>query len=231
MCPAKKVPPKRKHKQTHNWLFVVAAVVLIAILATVAYVVYPSFNKPSGTSNQQNSQLTAELNSMPQGFQSLAADYLGVMKNLNSTQTKTKMAALLDPKYNQTDLFAWEKSQMTFAQDPTGWYEDPFQILNSGDGICTQWSIVYVSACLALGYQSRLVVAVNTTTWTFIHTWAEDYYNGAWVHVDPSDGVWNDPGRYLTWDWGPYIGSGVEIYAFQDGSFQDVTSTYSAHVG
>ena len=113
--------------------------------------------------------------------------------------------------------------------DPSGSFEDPFQILNSGDGICVQWSIVYVSACLALGYQSRLVVAVDTTTWSFIHTWAEDYYNGTWVHVDPSDKVWNNPSRYLGWDWGAGIGSTVRIYAFEDGTFQDVTSTYSAH--
>ncbi|MGA3060476.1 MAG: transglutaminase-like domain-containing protein [Candidatus Bathyarchaeia archaeon] len=165
---------------------------------------------------------------MPTGFKTLAADYLGVMKNLNSSQTKAKMAALLNPNCNQTDLFAWEASKLTFASDPSGSFEDPFQILETGDGICVQWSIVYVSACLALGYQSRLVVAVDTTSWTFIHTWAEDYNNGTWVHVDPADKVWNDPSRYLSWDWGQYIGSTVRIYAFEDGSFQDVTSTYSA---
>jgi transglutaminase-like putative cysteine protease len=150
------------------------------------------------------------------------------MVNLNSSQTKTKMAALLNPSYNQTALFAWEASKLTFADDPSGSFQDPFQILASGDGICLQWSIVYVSACLALGYQSRLVVAVDTTTWTFIHVWAEDYCNGSWVPVDPSDKAWNSPLTYLGWDWGPYIGSTVRIFAFEDSSFQEVTSTYSA---
>ena len=84
-----------------------------------------------------------------------------------------------------------------------------------------------MSACLALGYQSRLVVAADTTNWNFIHTWAEDYYNGIWVHVDPSDKVWNNPSHYQSWDWGKYIGSDVKIYAFEDDTFQDVTSTYS----
>ena len=37
----------------------------------------------------------------------------------------------------------------------------PTRILNSGDGICVQRSIVYVSACLALGYPSRLVVQLT----------------------------------------------------------------------
>jgi transglutaminase-like putative cysteine protease len=166
---------------------------------------------------------------MPAGFQTLAANYLRVMKNLNSTQTKAKMAALLNPSYNQTDLFAWESSKLKFANDPAGQIEDPFQILADGEGICVQWSIVYVSACLALGYQSRLVVAVDTSTWAFIHTWAEDYYNRSWVPVDPSDKAWNQPLTYLSWDWGPNIGGVVRIYAFEDGSFQDVTATYSAH--
>ena len=213
------VGPAKRHKQNNRWLVVFYAVVLIAVLCTVAFFWGPASNMPANN----------ELNNEPAGFKTLAADYLGVMKNLNSSQTKSKMAALLDPSYNQTDLFAWEGSKLTFANDPVGSFEDPLQILDSGDGICTQWSIVYVSACLALGYQSRLVVAVDTASWSFIHTWAEDYCNGSWVHVDPSDKVWNNPSRYLSWDWGKNIGSTVRIYAFEDGTFQDVTSTYSAH--
>jgi hypothetical protein len=222
MCPVRKVQSTRTHKQSRKWITAFLAIFLIAILSTVAYFSFFTV-KPA------NSQLTNELNSMPAGFKTLAENYLGVMKNLNSSQTRTKMAKLLNPNYNQTDLFTWEKSKLTFANDPNGFYEDPFQILASGDGICVQWSIVYVSACLALGYQSRLVVAVDTSTWSYVHVWAEDYYNGRWVHVDPSDGVWNDPSRYQSWDWGPAIGSTVRIYAFEDGSFQDVTGTYSAH--
>jgi transglutaminase-like putative cysteine protease len=151
---------------------------------------------------------------------------MGIMQNLNSTQTKTKIASQLNPSYNQTDLFSWEQTKLTFTQDTTGWFEDPPQILNSGKGICVQWSIVYVSACLALGYQSRLVVATDTANWNFIHVWAEDYFNGSWVHVDPSDKVWNNPSRYQSWDWGKGIGSDVKIYAFEDDRFEEVTSNY-----
>ena len=227
MKPASKVKPAKNRKKNNRWLVVFYAVLLIAVLGTVTFFWYPSNNKPAN--NPQSNALNNELNSMPAGFKPFAENYLGVVKNLNSSQTKAKMAALLNPSYNQTDLFAWEASKMTFADDPAGSFEDPFQILDSGDGICLQWSIVYVSACLALGYQSRLVVAVDTSTWTFIHVWAEDYYKESWVPVDPSDKAWNDPSTYLSWDWGPYIGSTVRIYAFEDGSFQDVTSTYSAH--
>ena len=227
MKPAVKSQPTKKPKRNNRASLVFYAVLLIVVLFTVAFVWGPASNKHAN--NPQSTELNNEINSMPAGFKPFAENYLTVMQNLNSSQTKTEMSALLNPSYNQTDLFAWEASKLTFANDPSGSFEDPFQILDSGDGICLQWSIVYVSACLALGYQSRLVVAVDTSSWTFIHVWAEDYYKGNWVPVDPSDKAWNDPSTYLSWDWGPYIGSTVRIYAFEDGSFQDVTATYSAH--
>jgi len=227
MKSASKVQPIKNRKKKNSWLVVFYAVLLIGVIVTVAFVWGPASNKPANKA--QSNALNNELNSMPGGFKPFAENYLVVMQNLNSSQTKAKMATLLNPSYNQTDLFAWEGSKLTFADDPAGTFEDPFQILADGEGICLQWSIVYVSACLALGYQSRLVVAVYTSTWTFIHVWAQDYYNGSWVTVDPSDKAWNSPSTYLSWDWGTYIGSTVRIYAFGDGSFQDVTATYSAH--
>jgi transglutaminase-like putative cysteine protease len=222
MSPNRKARPRR-HSQTRKWIIAVSALLLIAMLFAVAYFLYPTNSQPA------NNQPVAPVNNEPAGLKTLTANYLSVMANLNSSTTKTKMASLLNPNYNQTDLFAWEKSKLTFASDQKGWYDDPTQILSSGDGICEQWSDVYVSACLALGYQSRLVVAVDTSSWSFIHVWAEDYYHGSWVHVDPSDSVWNYPSRYQSWDWGKSLGSGVNVYAFEDGNFQEVTSTYAPH--
>jgi hypothetical protein len=207
----RKVHKTKRRGHSKKWA-IFASILIIITLVAAAYVWFPK--------NESNS-----FNVDP-AFKAFTDHYLDIMKNLNSTETKEKMAIQLNPNFNQTDLFAWEQSKLTFANDPN-WFENPTQILNSGDGICMQWSIVYVSACLALGYQSRLVVAVDTLSWNFIHAWAEDYYNGTWVHVDPSDKVWNNPLRYLSWDWGSSIGSQVKIYAFEDSTFQDVTSTYS----
>ena len=218
MCPGGKVRSARRRRHSRRWIIVAVAVFLIVTLLTVAYIVYPQNSKGNKDAN-------SVINNNP-AFTAFTQHYLALMKSLNSTQTKTAMAAQLNPNYNQTDLFTWQQTKMVFAQDTTSWLEDPIKILNSGDGICVQWSIVYVSACLALGYQSRIVVAADTSNWNFIHTWAEDYYNGSWVHVDPSDKVWNNPSHYSSWDWGKYIGSDVKIYAFEDGTFQDVTSTY-----
>jgi hypothetical protein len=209
MCPVNKKPLKPKFPR--KWTSIVSIALIAVIVSSVAFLSYPK---------------TASTDNVPSGLKELADHYMGIMQNLNSSTTKTKMTPLLSATYNQTDLFKWEQTKLTFASDPVGWFEDPLQILQEGKGICAQWSEVYVSACLALGYQSRLVAAVDTGSWSAIHIWAEDYINGAWVHVDPSDKVWNNPSRYQTWDWGSGIGSTVRIYAFQDNNYYDVTPTY-----
>jgi transglutaminase-like putative cysteine protease len=216
MNPARRRHASRTRNHTRKWIVALSAFILIITILTIAYLFYPMNSKPN----------TADADP---AYKAFTDHYLTIMSNLNSSKTRSQLATQLNPRYNQTDLFAWQQSKMTFAQDSTGFYEDPFQILDTGKGICVQWSIVYVSACLALGYQSRLVVAVDTSSWNFIHVWAEDYYNGTWVHVDPSDKVWNNPLRYQSWPWGSDIGSQVKIFAFEDGTYKDVTSTYNSH--
>lgn len=214
MSPARRAHPTRRHGQTRKWIFIGSALLLVVTLATAAYFLRPIAIDAVNTGPNE-----------PAGFTTLKNHYISVMQNLNATQTKATMQTQLDPKFNQTDLFTWEHGKLTFVQNPT-WYEDPTQILGSGKGICVQWSIVYVSACLALNQPSRLVVAVDTSTWHYIHMWTEDYYNGSWVHVDPSDSVWNNPSRYLSWDWGKALGGQVRVYAFTDSGYVDVTQSY-----
>jgi hypothetical protein len=206
---------KKRRKQNRKWI--IALAVLVIVLGLTAFV-WAQYQKT----------IPDKLPVIPEGLKTLSNHYVTVMQNLNSSTTKTQMTARINGSYNQTQLFTWEQSKLTFGQN-TG-YEDPIQILDSGKGICVQYSVVYVAACLARGYQSRLVVAVDTSTWSYVHTWAEDYFNGEWVHTDPSDSIWNNPTKYQAWtdSWGPYIGSTVRIYVFTDGSYEDVTSVYMA---
>jgi transglutaminase-like putative cysteine protease len=228
MSLARKARSTRRHKQTRKWIVAASVLLLVATFLAITYTWYSKNLANSSSAQQTKTEPTV---SGPPAFKTFIDQYLGIMRSLNSSGTKAEMRPLLSSSYNQTDLFKWEQSKLTFTQDPAGWFDDPIQILNSGKGICEQFSDVYVSACLALGYQSRLVVAANATSWNFIHVWAEDYYNGTWVHVDPSDSVWNNPSRYQSWEWGSAIGSGVKIYAFEDDTFKDVTSSYGAHSG
>ncbi len=215
MSPTKRSHTAKRQRQTRRGLIIASTIVALVVIVALALI---------WTSNQPLATIPAN---EPVGFTNLKDHYISLMKNLNSTQTKTAMAAQLNPKANQTDLFVWEHSKLTFTQDTAGFFEDPIQILSRGKGICVQWSVVYISACLALGHPCRLVVAVDTSSWSFIHTWAEDYYNGAWIHVDPSDSVWNSPSRYGGWDWGSAIGGQVKVYAFTDNGYEDVTQAYT----
>jgi hypothetical protein len=228
MNPVRKAQAKRKHRQARSWVIAASILILISTLLAAVYLWNPKnpANNHQGGSSISASPVIDSPTQAPSAFEVFTNHYLEIMHNLNSSETKTAIAPSLNLSYNQTDLFIWEQSKLKFIQDTTGWFDDPIQILNSGKGICEQFSVVYVSACLALGYQSRLVVAVDASSWNFIHVWAEDYFHGTWVHVDPSDSVWNNPSRYQNWNWGQAIGLGVKIYAFEDGTFQDVTSIY-----
>jgi transglutaminase-like putative cysteine protease len=222
MSRGKKVPPPKKSGHTRRWIIIFAVAVIIVTVLAASYILYPAKNKPQ-TGSQSASPTPGSVNP---AFAAFTSQYIDIMKNLNSSQTKNKMLPLVAAGDNQTQLFSWVGTKLTFAADPTGTYVDPFQILSRGEGVCLQWSVVYVSACLALGYQARLCVAVNTAGWSWIHVWAEDYYHGQWVPVDPSDKVWNQPHRYLSWGWGDF-GTEVKVYAFTDASYQDVTATYA----
>ena len=63
--------------------------------------------------------------------------------------------------------------------------DDPMTILANRKGRCGEFSILYVSACLSLGYEARLVTSVKPISYLGLHVWAEVMYNGSWVHVDP----------------------------------------------
>jgi len=157
--------------------------------------------------------------------------WFGVMKNLNSPETKANVTSWFDRDYSFTEIYDWVHENLEFVPENETLekrYTDPSKIREYGKGRCQEFSILYVAACLSHGYQSRIVVSVEIGNPWFLngkHAWAEVMLEG-WVHVDPSDKVWNEPYRYETWDWGKDIGSNVQIYAFEEGKCEDVTSNY-----
>lgn len=96
-------------------------------------------------------------------------------------------------------------------------HEDPLEILEYGKGRCGEFSILYVSLCLAHGYSARLVVAMYGD-----HAWAEVMLQGNWTHIDPTERTVNDPFMYER-DWGKDL---KLVYAFEDNQIEDVTSKY-----
>jgi len=152
------------------------------------------------------------------------------MRKLNSAETKTNVRSWFEGDHNITELYEWVHEKLEFVplNETFERNTDPAEILESGKGRCEEFSILYVAVCLAHSYQSRIIVAIDTNNPRKLigqHVWAEVKLD-VWVHVDPSDRVWNEPYRYETWSWGKYIGSTVEIYAFEEGKCEDITSNY-----
>jgi len=152
------------------------------------------------------------------------------MKDLDSAERKIEVVSWFEREYNLTELFMWVHKNLEFVpvNETFERNTDPAKILESGKGRCEEFSILFVAGCLAHGYQSRIVVAVDTSNpihFVGQHVWAEVKLDG-WVHVDPSDRVWNEPYRYEAWGWGKNIDSKVKIYAFEEGKYEDVTSNY-----
>lgn len=163
----------------------------------------------------------------------IISDNLDIMKNLNNSSTWIairKMNYTFDRNYNFSELYQWEHQKVDFVNDGTfSRSVDPIEILEIGKGECGEFSILYVALCLAHGYQSRLVLAVDVSHrvyWLTLHGWSEVKLGNQWVPVDPSDQVWNQTSHYKNWPWGKEIGSSVRIYAFEDGKVIDVTKKY-----
>jgi hypothetical protein len=117
--------------------------------------------------------------------------YLETMKNLNASTTKQTIRANIMYVYNFTELFTWEHLYIQWVPmgekfDRTN---DPIKILANGKGRCGEFSILYVSACLSLGYEARLLVSVKADGYSELHNWAEVRLNDLWVHVDPTDQI------------------------------------------
>lgn len=162
---------------------------------------------------------------------SFESHYLDIMRNLNSTETKTEVRTWFGRDCNFTELYTWVHEKLDFVpvNETFDRHTDPLEILQSGEGRCEEFSILYVAACLAHGYQSRIIVAIDVSNPRNLigqHVWAEVELGDHWVHVDPSDQRWNEPSMYKTWLWGEEIGSNIQVYAFEDGKFEDVSQYY-----
>jgi len=157
--------------------------------------------------------------------------YLSIMRQSNSPEYRSQIRSWFDRDYNFTELLVWTNETLEFAATGVEFEKntDPIKIRQSGRGACQEFSILYVAACLAHGYDCRIVVPVDASDPRNLyhpHAWAEIKLNG-WVQVDPSPNqFWNQSQRYSKWPWGSEIGKNIRIYAFEDGNYEEVTSAY-----
>jgi len=145
-----------------------------------------------------------------------------IMRNLNSTITKSRMRALFDRNYDYKELVKWTHSQLTFSDykpDPPP--TDPFDIMKLEYGRCGEFSILYASACLAHGYNARLVLILKGSD----HEWVEVKIDDEWVHVDPTNPPFihiDDPEMYAR-----HHKNLCLVVAFMEDRYEIVTDKYN----
>lgn len=159
--------------------------------------------------------------------------YLSIARKLNSTESKAEVISWFGRDFNFTELYEWVHEKLDFVpfNETFERHTDPSEILESGKGRCEEFSILYVAACLAQGYQSRIIVAIDTSNPVNLigqHVWAEVKLDNCWVHVDPSEQRWNETNMYQSWEWGEEIGLKIAIYAFEEGRCEEVTLNYGS---
>jgi len=133
------------------------------------------------------------------------AHHESVVLNLSSANVLTQLRGMFPKKLNYTDLLLWGSTKLTYTKEPIeNRTTNPIEILNRGVGRCGEFSIVYVSICLANNIPARLVIdAVVDHVWAEVNP-SED--NKAWIHVDPTQSmvnkkpIVNDPLMYVR-DW------------------------------
>ncbi len=97
----------------------------------------------------------------------------------------------------------------------------PSDIQKRREGTCSEHSFIYVALARSVGIPTRLVANPGED-----HVWAEswDHSKNRWVHVDPSEGIVDDPDFYER-EWNKDISY---VYAPKfDGSIEDITKTYT----
>lgn len=108
--------------------------------------------------------------------------------------------------YDKEDLWEAIKTICNYVHryliyDTAFWHRrSPKTLIKQRRGTCTNFSILFVAMCRAMGIPARLVRDNSISPAT--HAWSEVYLEGrGWVHVDPTVGYIDHPQAYLL-EWG-----------------------------
>jgi len=158
---------------------------------------------------------------MPTVSRDTIEKYQQLSQNLASPKVVNELEKLFEKKYTLSELLEWLHNKVKFDKGKIKRHNNPQEILAYGKGRCGEFSILFTALCLAHGYRARLILDMTDHVWTEV--WNEK--ERRWMHVDPSEKRIDDPKMYER-DWKKNL---TEIYAFENGSMENVTQRYKLH--
>jgi hypothetical protein len=130
----------------------------------------------------------------------------------------SKLRNLFEKNLSLTELLEWLHEKVKWSDGDIIRHNDPMEILAYGKGKCGEFSVLFTALCLAHNYRARLILDMSDHVWTEV--WNEKQKR--WVHVDTSEKKIDDPEMYER-GWKKNL---KEVYAFENGNMQNVTSQY-----
>jgi hypothetical protein len=112
-----------------------------------------------------------------------------VVRNFSSSEVIMNLSTMFPQKLNYTDLLDWESRRLNYTENRI-WHADPIEILSYGKGACGEFSILYISICLANSIPARLVMTAYLIPNVVDHSWAEvnPLKDGkTWIDVEVTD--------------------------------------------
>lgn len=144
--------------------------------------------------------------------------YRRISERLANPSLLHRLGKFFVKRQTLSELLDWVHARVKFNKGDIVRHNDPFEIIRYGQGKCREFSVLFTAICLANGYRARLILDMSDHAWTEV--WNEELKK--WIHVDPSEKRINDPEMYER-DWKKNL---KEVYAFENGTLEDVTGTY-----
>ncbi len=144
--------------------------------------------------------------------------YRRISEKLADPQLQTRLKKFFTKRQTLPELLEWVHARVKFNKGDIVRHNDPFEIIEYGQGMCREFSVLFTAVCLANGYRARIILDLSNHAWTEV--W--DTGQNRWFHVDPSEKRIGDPEIYER-DWKKNL---EEVYAFENGVMEDVTKNY-----
>lgn len=106
-----------------------------------------------------------------------------------------------DPEERARRALAWTYSHVRPEEIPAK-FLTALEVFREGRGTCTEYSVLFVALCRAMGVPARAAVGLLGTGGRLVpHMWAQTYV-GMWVDVDPSYGQFGVDAAHLALAYG-----------------------------